>query len=204
MANLPPAPSIKIRLARAQLGAALHLFIRNKDPYSVHALACGGSELIEGLAETAGLQTLSNHIMALQPDIDMRKIKGLRNQYWNALKHFYKHTGETARDDERLMADFSDVANDAVLFMGWLDYLMLAKRLPVEVQVFQVWWYATNESRMNPKTDPEPWRAVFPGIAAQEREEQKRRLRRTVERYRKDMAILADPATELGPLLIAL
>lgn len=197
-----PPSNIKVRLARAQLGTALHLFLRDKDPYSVHALACGGSELIEGLAETAGLSTLSTHIMALQPDMDMRKIRGLRNQYWNAIKHFYNHTGKAARDDEHLMGDFSDAANDAVLFMGWLDYLMLVKQLPVEVQVFQAWWYATNEARMNPNADPDPWRVLFPGIASQDRQEQKRRLRRTVEKYRKNREILADPRTEQGPLLV--
>ena len=43
------------------------------------------------------------------------------------------------RDDEALMAAFSDRRNDAVLFMGWLDYLNFVGRLPVEAQVFQVW-----------------------------------------------------------------
>lgn len=199
-----PSPPLQVRLARALLGAALHLFLRDKDPYSVHALACGGSELIEGLAETAGLATLSKHIMGLQSDIDMRKIRGLRNQYWNAIKHFYNHTGKTAREDEELMADFSDVANDAVLFMGWLDYMMLVNRLLIEVQVFQVWWYATNESRMNPDADPTSWSSVFTGIAGQYRQEQKRRMRRTLQKYRKYKEILTDMRTEAGPLLIAL
>lgn len=199
-----PSPSIKLRVARAQLGTALDLFIRDKDPYSVQALACGGSEIVEGLAESSQLPTLSTHILATFPEVDFRKVKQLRNQYWNALKHFYKQDGKTARDDEALITDFADTANDAVLFMGWLDYLMLAKRLPVEVQVFQAWWYATNEGRMNPAADPEPWRSVFPGIATLPRTEQKRRLRRAVEKYRRNPALRADPRTEDAPLILTL
>lgn len=136
------------------------------------------------------------------PDVDMRKVKALRNQYWNAIKHFYRPDGKTARDDRELMAGFTDAANDAPLFMGWLDYLLLSKRLPVEAQVFQVWWYATNEDKMNPEVDPAPYRTIFPDIADLDRGDQKRRLRRVVEKYRKDRLILADPRTEPGPLVL--
>ena len=31
---------------------ALDLFLRDKDPISVQCLACGGGEVVEGLAET--------------------------------------------------------------------------------------------------------------------------------------------------------
>ena len=192
---------IKLTVARAQLGTALSLFIQDRDPISVHALACGGAEVMEGLAEQAGLETLSSHILTTFPDMDFAKVKRLRNQYWNAIKHFYKPDNKTAREDEELMADFSDRANDAVLFMGWLDYMQREARLPVEVQVFQVWWYATNESRMATGVDPTPWRSIFPDIAAQDRKEQKRRLARVVEKYRKKDTILSDPRTEPGPLV---
>lgn len=193
---------IKLAVARAQLGTALSLFIQDRDPISVHALACGGAEVMEGLAEQSGLATLSSHILATFPDVDFAKVKRLRNQYWNAIKHFYKADNRTAREDEDLMADFSDRANDAVLFMGWLDYMQRQARLPVEVQVFQVWWYATNESRMADHVDPTPYRSLFPGIATQSRQEQKRRLARMVEKYRRDPAILADPRTEPGRLVM--
>lgn len=194
--------SIKLRTARAQLGTALSLFLWDQDPISVHALACGGSEIMEGLANQNDIPTLSSHILKTHPGIDIAKIKRLRNQYWNAIKHFYSHDQKTARDDEQLMADFSDEKNDAVLFMGWLDYQLFTKRLPVEVQVFQVWWYATNEQRMNPEADPTPYRTVFPDIMKFDRTEQKRRLRRVAEGYRGNREILADPRTEQGPLVI--
>ncbi|MBY5890380.1 hypothetical protein HFN49_29815 [Rhizobium leguminosarum] len=126
--------SIKIQIARAQLGTALDLFIRDRDPYSVHSLACGGSEIVEGLAKEADLPSISTHILQTIPDIDQRKLKRLRNQHWNAFKHFYEQDGKTVRDDEALMADFADEANDAVLFGGWLDYLLVMTLPPSSIQ----------------------------------------------------------------------
>ncbi|MCA2407502.1 hypothetical protein [Rhizobium leguminosarum] len=152
------------------------------------------------MAKEADLPSISTHILQTIPDIDQWKLKRLRNQHWNAFKHFYEQDGKTVRDDEALMADFADEANDAVLFGGWLDYLLVTKRLPVEAQVFQVWWYATNPKSMNPDVDPSPWQSLFPKIDMQSREEQKRRLRRAVERWRNSKGILRDPRTELEPL----
>ncbi|MFD1942289.1 hypothetical protein [Paradevosia shaoguanensis] len=151
---------------------------------------------MEGIAQAANLPTLSTHIISAFPDVDMRKVKRLRNQYWNAIKHFYSQDGKTPRDDEELLADFSDVANDAVLFEGWLDYLQVVGRLPVSAQVFQLWWYAMNEERMTPETDPTPFRKAFPDIRRRQRTEQKRMLRRAIERYRGNEEILRDPRTE--------
>lgn len=193
--------SIKLKIARAQLGTALSLFLRDQDPISVHVLACGGSEVMEGLADYNDIPTLSSHILDTHPDMDMGKINRLRNQYWNAFKHFYNHDKKTARDDEELMAGFTDEKNDAVLFMGWLDYQLLAKRLPIEVQVFQVWWYATHEKSLTPDVDPTPFRFVFPDIMRFDRAESKRRLKRVTEKFRDNKEILADPRTELGRLV---
>jgi hypothetical protein len=163
---------IKLTVARAQLGTALSLFIQDRAPISVHALACGGAEVMEGLAEQSGLATLSSHILTTFPDVDFAKVKGLRNQYWNAIKHFYKPDNKTAREDEKLMADFSDRANDAVR-----EQHGTARRSSA-------------------------YRSLFPDIASQERREQKRRLARVVEKYRRDAAILADPKTEPGRLVV--
>jgi hypothetical protein len=196
--------NIKLKIARAQLGTALSLFIKDKDPLSVQALACGGGEVIEGLANQQDLTTLTTHILTTFPDVDIKKIYSLRNQYWNAIKHFYARDNKTARDDEILMAGFSDSANDIALFNGWHDYHLITKKLPVEVQVFQVWWYATNETRMNPNVDPRPFRSVFPRIMETDRTEQKRRLRRTIEKYRKNKDILNHPNTEIGSLVISI
>jgi len=95
-----------------------------------------------------------------------------------------------------ILTSFDDRQNDAVLFGGWYDYMMVRKRLPIEVQVFQVWWYAIYEDKLNPWTDLDEIRQMFPKVRNEPRKEQKRRLRRVVEKYRNDKKLLADPRTE--------
>jgi hypothetical protein len=193
---------LKVRLARAQLGSALDLYIRDKDPFPVHSLACGGCELIEGFAQTAGISTLSTHVLEAHPDIDIAKIRKLRNQYWNAMKHFYARDLKSERDDHDLMESFSDSQNDTPLFMGWFDYVQVTGKLPIAVQVFQVWWYSVYEDKLAPGVERDAIRSVFPNMFGQERAEQKRRLRRAIERYRSRRDITEDPRTEHLPLTL--
>jgi hypothetical protein len=68
--------------------------------------------------------------------------------------------------------------------------------MPVAAQVFQVWWYALNEDKVSEDADFSVFRTAFPDIVQQDRAEQKRRLRRKIEKYRNDKKLLADPATE--------
>lgn len=185
----------KISAARAQLVTALDLFVRDKDPVSVQCLACGGGEIMEGLAEASGAAPFALHILKIQPEMDRKALRRVRNQYWNAFKHFYELNNKVPRDDAVLLAQFSDVTNDAALFVGWEDYSRVQRRLPVAAQVFQVWWFALNEEKIT--AGLEVVRTAFPDIRQQPRAEQKRRLRRSIEKWRKDRALLADPATEI-------
>jgi hypothetical protein len=188
-------PLSKISVARAQLLTALDLFIRDKDPISVHCLACGGGEVVEGLAKAKGEEVFATHMLETQPHLDRDALRGIRNQYWNAFKHFDDRKG-FQREDEELLHRFGDKINDGSLYIGWWDYLSFQKRVPVIAQVFQVWFYAIYEEKLAPDADLSVIRTVFPGIRSCDRAEQKRRLRRTVEKYRRDKALLADPATE--------
>jgi hypothetical protein len=189
----------KLDVARHQLGTALDLFIRNRDPVAVQCLACGGAELIETIATLADVAPLSTHILETMPHLDVVKLRNIQRQYWNAFKHMTCRSGEP-RDDAELLAGFDDTKNDAALFVGWWDYQAVTKRLPVQVQVFQVWWYALNETKLAADADREAVRAAFPNIAAVDRAEQKRRLRRAVEKYRNNKGVLADSRTEVEPL----
>jgi hypothetical protein len=191
----PGQPLTKIAVARAQLVTALDMFVRDKDPISIQCLACGGGEIAEGLAEVHGEEPLAMHILKDQPHMDRFAIRGLRNQYWNAFKHVFDRKG-LPRADEQLLASFSDINNDVALFVGWWDYMTVQKRLPVAAQVFQVWWYALNEEKLAPDADLGVVRTAFPDLRQQPRAEQKRRLRRSIEKYRKDRGLLADPSTE--------
>src|SRR5262245_56209199 len=112
---LGPPPLTKLLVARSQLVTALDMFARDKDPISVQCLACGGGEVIEAVAEAQSDAVFATHIIQTQPDMDRGAIRGLRNQYWNAFKHFSDRKG-MPREDEELLRRFSDEINDAALF----------------------------------------------------------------------------------------
>jgi len=120
----------KAQVARRQLGTALKLFLDDLDPVSVHALACAGGEIAEHLTRKRGQQPFSRHAMATFRDLAAKKIRHLRNQFWNAFKHAVTHKGEE-RDDRKLLERFNDQQNDHALFVGWYDYAMAAKPLPL-------------------------------------------------------------------------
>src|ERR1700730_17508303 len=81
------------------------------------------------------------------------------------------------RDDTETLAAFDDTKNDTALFVGWWDYYAVTGRLPLPVQVFQIWWYALNEEKLALGSDLETIRRTFPGITSCDRTERKRRLR---------------------------
>lgn len=189
-------------LARRQLGTALSLFIEDRDPVSVHILACAGCEIAEHLTQKAGAKPFSTHILATFPSVN---VKAIRNQYWNAFKHATTQRG-IERDDRELLSRFSDVVNDHMLFLGWYDYMLatLATRvLPVEAQVFQVWYFALNSERLKPEVDQTSFNIVFPNLCMQSRPEQKARLREVIARYRDDQELLNNPATDPRPLILS-
>lgn len=174
--------------------------MRDKDSVAVQALSCGAAELLHGIAKHTGELNLSTHILSTQPALTPAALTRLRNQYWNAFKHFYEPNQRTVRDDEAVLESFDDRSNDFILFQGWWDYLSLVRKLPVAAQVFQVWWYALNDEKLSPQADRVTIERVFPGLSSQTRIEQKRRLRRSVEKFRKDKEISSDPKTESEPL----
>ena len=99
---------LKLKVARAQLATALDLFIRDKDPYSVQCLACGGGEVLDELAALKGAVPLSKLMLQTYPDYNEAKLRGVRNLYWNAFKHLMNRDG-VLRDDEKLLARFDDL-----------------------------------------------------------------------------------------------
>lgn len=186
----------KLQAARLQLGTALELFILNRDPISVQCLACGAGEILEGIARSSSITTLSNLLLNRNPDLDVGEVKRIKNKYWNSFKHFYDKDNKTPRNDEEILGGFSDFQNDAALMVAWTDYANIAGKLPIAAQVFQVWWLALNQDKISPSFDTDNLNKIFPNIANDNRDEQKRRLRRSVEKYEKEQWLLVDIKTE--------
>jgi hypothetical protein len=191
----------KVEVVRRQLGTALHLFLIDADPVSVHTLASAACEIAEHLTRLAGRQPFSSHALPTFVDMKIEELRNLQRKYYNAFKHMTDRSG-AARDDSQVLEEFQDEHNDAVLFIGWYDYLAACEHEPLEAQVFQAWFFAMHPEKLVPDVDPAPYMWVFPKLKDANRNEQKAQLREVIERYRGDPELMNDPRTDRRPLMM--
>lgn len=191
----------KEEIARRQLGTALSLFLKDADPVSVHSLAVGGGEIAGYLASKVSKEAFSAHALATIPELDSRKLRRLRNQYWNAFKHAATHD-DREREDTALLAAFSDEQNDHALLVGWYDYMIAVGHMPIEAQAFQMWYFAKFPEKLNSSVSAAPYQALFPALASLSRAGQKERLRFAISGVRSNPDIMNDRRTDPRPLIL--
>jgi hypothetical protein len=191
----------KTEIARRQLGSALALFLEDSDPVSVHTLACAGCEIAEHLTRKAGEEPFSTHALLTFPDLDPGEIRRLRNQYWNAFKHAQTRGG-IEREDSELLERFEDEVNDHTLFIGWYDYMLAVRTLPIEAQVFRVWYSTLYPEKLNPEVDTTRYQRIFPMLPSKSRADQKRALREVISSYRGNAGVMTHPQTDPRPLML--
>lgn len=191
----------KLDAARRQLGTALSLFIDDLDPVSVHCLACGGGELAEHMVKRSGGSAFVDHAMEVDPELDERSVARLRNKYWNAFKHAKTRSG-LERADDVLLEGFSDEQNDHSLLVGWLDLGEAMGCMPIEAQVFQVWYFALYPEKLAPEFNPEAILGLFPDLKTRDRGSRKRELRRVIDVWRKNAEVMNDSKTDGRPLIL--
>jgi hypothetical protein len=115
---------------------------------------------------------------------------------WTAFKHATHQGSGKERDDDELLALFSDEQNDHTLFIGWYDYALATKTMPIEAQVHQAWYLALYQEKLDPKHSTETYEEQFPALRTKTRADQKRELNQTIQRVREDATIMADPRTD--------
>src|SRR5262245_48778562 len=191
----------KTEIARRQLGTALTLFLQDSDPVSVHTLACAGCEIAEYLTRKAGAEPFSTHALLTFPDLNIGKIRELQNQYWNTFKHARTRGGMERKDGE-LLERFGDEVNDHTLLIGWHDYMRAVGALPIEAQIFQVWYFALYPEKLKPEVDTTIHQKVFPMLPSKSRADQKRALREVISSFRRDAEVMCHPQTDPRPLML--
>ena len=128
-------------VARRQLGVALALFLQDLDPIVVHVLACTAGEVAVYLAVKASGEPFSARALATFRNKVWRDIRRARNQFWSSFKYATTHD----LDEEsynKLMSGSNDLQNHYALLVGWHDLMLASKKLPIEAQVFQSWYFA--------------------------------------------------------------
>ncbi|WP_264806471.1 hypothetical protein, partial [Acetobacter estunensis] len=157
---------------------------------------------IQGLNHT--LTEFPNRLLE-HPDLssnDRRNLRKLRNLYWNAFKHASKREGKNMRDDAEILSQFNDTVNDHTLFIGWGDYRPIARALPIEAQVFAVWYMVLYEEKVAPGVDLVSMRRRFPDLRSLDRLSQKRMLRNVIAQARQQNDLMSNHATDQDPLIL--
>ena len=188
-------------LVRRLLGAATHLFIGDSDPVSVHCLACSAGEHASFLASSTGNEPFNSHIMRAFPQRSIKNIRSLRNQYWVPIKH----SNNIRKEPFMLpaaMEGFSDEVNDHTLFITWYDFGIAGNPLPIEAQVFQIWYFAMYPDKLEKGEPDSVASAIFGDIAQLKRRDQKFHLKRIVEKSSNDHELLEHPKTDKRSLLL--
>jgi hypothetical protein len=131
----------------------------------------------------------------------MGELKRLQRQYYNAFKHATTRDGED-RDDQELLNRFDDEKNNHILFVGWYDYANAIRKLPIEAQVFQIWYPALYLDKLNRDVDPRPFMETFPELKTQSPSMRKEVLRRKIASSLTDLNLRSDPLTDNRPLIL--
>lgn len=188
---------LKIEAARRQLGTALDLYMRDQDPVSVHTLTGAAGEILEHYAGKIAGQSFSSRVLGISPTMTQEQWVQAKHKIRNALKHASTRSGKD-RDDEDLLASFSDHDNAIHLFMAWIDYGLVTNRMPVEAQTFIVWCDAIFPH--DPAVDKS--REFFLNAIGKPLVRQKAALKRGIDRAKRIREVMADPSTEHHPLVL--
>jgi hypothetical protein len=179
-------------VARRQLATAIRLFFDAGDLVSTFSLAANAWEIVDILCERQCVVSISRQTREHLP-----AGKDLKYDYINSpYRNFFKHAD---RDPEATLVEFRTGNVDAIIFLGVEDYLRLFEKAPVEFQVYQLWYLATNSEKVASghlasvleRTDD-----AFPGIRDLPRAEQLALGRKVLCEAMANAEVRADPQTE--------
>ncbi|WP_373379923.1 hypothetical protein [Cupriavidus nantongensis] len=181
----------KIDVARRQLVTAIRLLFNGEDSVSVFSLAANSWEIVDVLCTRDDVESLSKQVRGNLPSG-----KDLKYDYINApYRNFFKH----ADRDPDAVVDFDENVAESMVFLAVEDYLRLNRRMPIEMQVYQLWYLAINPEKLSGEAMADlkrPIAQAFPGIADLYRSEQLAMGHRVLMGARNDAELIADPATE--------
>jgi hypothetical protein len=92
-------------------------------------------------------------------------------------------------------------ASTHTLFIIWYDFARSGSPLPIEAQVFQVWYFDMYPEKIDGERG-DVQTQVFGNICDLERPEQKRRLAKIASQYLDDAALRGHAKTDPRPLVL--
>lgn len=182
--------------ARRQLVTSIRLFFENRDLISIHTLAQCAFMVLDNVCEKRGFSRFIEHMVEVNPSSNEEQIYKLAATYRN----FFKHAD---RDPDTFLQDFDDDCNDHILIIAVEDLARLTGKLPVEAQVFQLWYFSVYRERLNCEAYERMIKSIenwFPEIQHIVRAEQKRLGREVLDRALALPELLDDPRTDITEL----
>ncbi len=134
----------KIDAAERQLAAAVRMFFDCADPVPIYTLAAASREVLSTIlskVRQASSLDLISGATGRSPQEVCREL--------HQFARFFKHADS---DPEGKLSGFEEKHVEVVLFAACHDFQELAGGGPVEVQAFELWWLAANETR--PASEP--------------------------------------------------
>lgn len=182
----------KLDVARRQLAVAIGMFFGDDEPVSIFTLAANAWEVIDALCVHNGLQSMS-----IQSREYIAAGKDLKRDYVNApYRNFFKHAD---RDPADVLEDFDPSMVDGLLFLAVEDYLRLVRRSPIQFQVYQLWYLATQPEKITSENLEQIFQDIddiFPNIRSLLRVEQLALGRKVLADALMNLSLQQDPKTE--------
>jgi hypothetical protein len=158
----------KFEVSRRQLVTAIRLFFANEDSVSVCTLTHAAGQILDDLCKHQKKIRIRDQ-MAQANGTSVKNI----NDIIGYVRNFFKHADN---DPEADLSDFSDIDNDHLLMITTCDFETLASTKPMEIQLFQLWYFAVHPDKAPMPNFREICRAgeeLFPGILQMPRGQQK-------------------------------
>jgi hypothetical protein len=125
----------KLDVAEREIVAAIRLFFDGGDPIAVYVVAAAAREITSTLCEKRGIPSFLDGAHHKYPQHSKKEIFHIAGRFAG----FFKH----ARDDpDAVLDDFDEAECEAVLLAAIDDFARLCGGLPIEAQVFDVWFRA--------------------------------------------------------------
>jgi hypothetical protein len=130
----------KIGVAEAHLITAVRCYFAGEHPASVYLLAASAREILTTIGDKAGIRTVL-HGLAQTTGKNLRTLSATAHEHANFLKH-------ADRDPHAVLSDLNEDHVQHILFVACHDFGRVAGGQPVELQVYEVWWFAVTYKRV--------------------------------------------------------
>ena len=124
----------KIDVAEAHLVTAVRGTFRGEHPASIYLLASCAREILTTIGTKTKVETLL-HGISKETGHKLGRVIEEAHQFANFMKHADKDADDT-------LDRFTAADADMLLLIACKDFGIIAKGMPIELQVYEAWWFA--------------------------------------------------------------